>query len=163
MDHMTSTSQFFLQIAASVLISVVVWVVSTVLLVLLGAILAGGLVTPSFRKPVVYGSIVGLLHGALTGTIIYWQRSESVISFALASVAVTEILIIFGGVAWYLYRCFSPVTGGTSAPPPAFHEYFGFVWALLIWFVILSAILLLPSIIAGVANKLIFTSSASFT
>jgi hypothetical protein len=146
-----------MQIAASILISVVVWVIATVVLVFLGAILTGGFLTPSFRESAIFGLIVGLLHGALTGTIIYWQQSESAIGSTLVSVAASESLIIFGGVAWFLYRYFNPIVGGAPAPPAPASRYFLYIYALLIWFGILSAVLLLPSIVAGLANKLIST------
>ncbi len=162
---MTSTSQFFLQIGASVLISVVVWVTAAItILSLWGIVSGGGLATnASFSESASYGLAVGLLHGFLTGAVIYWQRAESLIGFTISSIAATEILIIFGGVAWFLYRYFNPVIGGTPAPPAPFFRYFLYIYALLIWFGVLSSVLLLPSIIAGATNRFISLFDLKFS
>lgn len=163
---MTSTSQLFLQIGASVLISVVVWVVTAIVLLTLPAIYTGGgflIPNAPFSQSVIDGLLFGMLQGLLTGLLIHWHKSDSTLGLITSSVVATETLIAIGIFAWLAFQYFFPETGGASAAPPPFYIYLVGIGMILIWFLIFSAILLVPSIIAGLANKLISTSSASFT
>jgi hypothetical protein len=159
---MTSTSQFFLQIASIVLISVVVWVISAIVLLTLPAIYTGGgflIPNAPFSQSFIDGLLFGVLHGFLTGLLVHWYKSDSTLGLITSSVVATETLIAIGIFGWLAYQYFYPETGGARAAPPPFYIYLVGIGMVLIWFLIFSAILLIPSIIAGTANKLLRVSS----
>lgn len=161
---MFSNYQSFLQIIFSIVISLGVWVVTSIsLLTLPGKIpgesgfinLAPGL---PFSQSAKYGLMVGAIHGVLTALINYWHRPQTAIGNIISSFVITEVLIAIGFITVIFLEYFNrPVQMGKPRIDPTLENFNALLITFVFWFFILSVLFLIPSVIAGALNKFFYS------
>ena len=152
-----SISTLVSQTISSMLVSTPIWMLSAFCVLSLPGILNSGsswTMDNPISTSMKYGAAVGIFHGLLTGLLISWYRTESAIGMIFSSIASTEILIFLVMAIVLIYQLLNPVVGGARVPTP-FFMYLAGLGLLLMWFLIFSALFLIPSIIIGFANRFI--------
>lgn len=125
----------------------------------LPAILSGGgFLIPDlpFTQSAFYGVILGIIHRFITELIIYFGGVGSVVGSIIASIAATETLIIVGlTVGIIIHFVTQPASLGSPPPTPGFVEII-YTWTALLgtWFLVLSGILLVPSVFVAIVVQL---------
>lgn len=159
---MRDTLHPFFRITLSVLISVVVWTVTAMALMSLPSKLTGGgflIPNMSFSESAKWGLIIGFVHGLLMAFTIYWNRTESVVGTSLSSVVLTEILIVVGFIAGLIsYFTNRPIHGGQPRIIATYEDLYILVANVILWFLVISVLLLVPSIVVGIGNRLLTIS-----
>ncbi len=158
---MDTLSQFVI----GILVSVVCWVLWAMTLLSLPPYISSGggfmSLTPdlSFARSAFYGLIVGIAHLSVNVTLIYLWEVDSILGTLVSSILAIEILIILGiliGIIVLFRKQKQQLAlGGKLAPRPRFHLLV-FAWMAFMgwWISILTALLIIPSIIVGVAARL---------
>lgn len=159
---MIMTYPTFIQIFAAISISIIFGIIGSVWLLSSGISAApfGSINNPlSMSIPVGLG--VGLVHGIILVIVLWWLRPESLIRCGIAGIVTTELLIALGfcvAVTISLFQSgrllpfLNPVASMTSKD-----VYYLFV-TIGFWFLLLSLLLLIPSILIGLLNRLVTLS-----
>ena len=151
---------FLSQILVSVMISVAVWMIFSVSLLSVAGMFTGGGgfidLTPHLplSQSALYGLAVGVVHGLLTGLIVYFHKPDSVIGTGISSILVTEILIAIGFIVGLIANYFNrPVQVGKPTIALTYENAYALIVTVVFWYIVLSIIFLIPSIVIGLANK----------
>ena len=165
---MFSNYQSLLQIVFSIVISVGVWVGTSISLLTLPGKIPGDSgflnLTPNlpFSQSAKYGLMIGAAHGILMALIVYWQRPQTVTGTIISSFVVTELLIAVRFIAGIFIDYFSrPVQVGKPRIDPTFENLYLLVFNFIAWFLIFTVVFSIPSVVIGLLHKFIQPSFKS--
>ncbi len=150
-------SQFGFQFIIIVLISTIVWVLTSMTLLSLPAILTGGgflIPNSPFFESATWGLVAGIAHGLLAAIMIFWYKPSSWIGTSVSSILATEILIAVGFIVGFVINYLDrPVQPNGPRIALTYENFYVLIVTFVFWFVILSVVLLIPSIVIGLADK----------
>jgi hypothetical protein len=159
---MQTISQIFPQIFINIVISVICWVLFSMAVLSLPAILSGGgFLIPDlpFTRSAFYGLILGFFHGCIISGIIYLFKIDSLVGIIISSFVATEILTFFGIIVGMTIIILSPYTTGRPVESAGILiTVFGNAAIFGAWFAFLSVLFIIPSIVAGITVRFISTN-----
>jgi hypothetical protein len=158
---METISQFIPQAFVNILISVICWILFSITVLSLPAMLTGGgFLTPDLpiTRSIFYGFLVGIAHGLLTTLLTYKQQST--FRIFISSVVVTEILLAVGFVTGFIINYFNrPIRSGSFRISMTLENIGLLIVTGIFWFAVLSALFFIPSAIIGLLGKVFLLSA----
>lgn len=143
-----------IEISIGILISIICWVLFSMTILSLPAILTGGgFLIPGlpFVKSALYGLIVGVVHGSLTVVLSY--KDSPAVRVVFVSIYAMEFLLTVAFVVGFAVNYFNrPKRPGAFRISLTLENIGLLIITLAFWFAVLSALFFIPSILIGLLN-----------
>ena len=95
------------------------------------------------------GGFIGAMHGLITAAVLYFYQPDSIGGYGFSTVIATEIAIFLTVVCLAFWSAVKKISFPTFNQKP-FSMIVGFSYAVLLYSLLASVILLLPSLLLGI-------------
>lgn len=155
-----------LQFAYCIVISFLVWFILGVILLspqfgILGTDLFGPANTP-ISTIFITALGIGLTQGFLMSLLNFWYKPNTMTLHCFYSFIATEIILLLSAIVGLaIVYLKEPVASGISTAPYTSQDVFRMIFIVVFWYLVLSLVFLLPSLIIGFATKKILELTAT--